>query len=102
MFVASVVDETKVKEIATQVGAWDVLVLGAAHLSAPSTIVKAPLQDWWADYETNVKSVILPRRPSSRTQSPVPLSTALLLALWSCPLLIRHLSLDISHPRLCR
>lgn len=59
VFAASVTDETKVKEIATQVGSWDVLVLNAAHISTPSTIVNASLQEWWGDYETNVKSIII-------------------------------------------
>ncbi|KAI8936467.1 hypothetical protein NX059_006873 [Plenodomus lindquistii] len=59
MFSASVTDEAKVKDIASQIGAWDVLILGAAHISPPSSIVETSLQKWWADYETNVKSVVI-------------------------------------------
>jgi NAD(P)-dependent dehydrogenase (short-subunit alcohol dehydrogenase family) len=55
----SVTDEAGMHKIAKEVGKWDVLVLNAAHISSPSAIVKAPLQDWWADYETNVKPVVV-------------------------------------------
>jgi NADP-dependent 3-hydroxy acid dehydrogenase YdfG len=41
--VASVTDEQKIREIAEQVGQWDVLVLGAAHLSTPATVTAASL-----------------------------------------------------------
>jgi NAD(P)-dependent dehydrogenase (short-subunit alcohol dehydrogenase family) len=56
---ASVTDEQKVRHIAKQVGKWDVLVLNAAHLSAPAPVASASLHDWWNDYETNVKSVVI-------------------------------------------
>ena len=59
VYPVSATDETAMHDIAKQVGAWDVLVLAAAHISSPSKIVEASLQDWWADYETNVKSIII-------------------------------------------
>jgi NAD(P)-dependent dehydrogenase (short-subunit alcohol dehydrogenase family) len=59
VFPVSVTDEAEMHDIAKQVGKWDVLVLNAAHISAPAAIVKTSLQDWWTDYETNVKSVII-------------------------------------------
>jgi NAD(P)-dependent dehydrogenase (short-subunit alcohol dehydrogenase family) len=59
IFPTSVTDEAGMREIASQVGAWDVLILNAGHISPPSSVVQASLQDWWADYETNVKSVII-------------------------------------------
>jgi NADP-dependent 3-hydroxy acid dehydrogenase YdfG len=58
VFPTSVVDDSKLREIAEQVGAWDVLILNAAHRLTPTAIVDANLQDWWQHYETNVKSVI--------------------------------------------
>jgi NAD(P)-dependent dehydrogenase (short-subunit alcohol dehydrogenase family) len=59
VFTSSVTDEAGMKKIAESVGAWDVLVLNAAHISSPAPIVKTSLQDYWSDYETNVKSVII-------------------------------------------
>jgi NAD(P)-dependent dehydrogenase (short-subunit alcohol dehydrogenase family) len=56
---ASVTDEQKVREIAEQVGKWDVLVLNAGRISDPAPVAAALLQDWWDDYETNVKSVVI-------------------------------------------
>lgn len=59
IFSASVTDEVKLKEVAESVGDWDVLLLNAAHKLTPSPIVGASLQDWWQQYETNVKAVII-------------------------------------------
>ncbi|KAI4641727.1 hypothetical protein J4E93_007825 [Alternaria ventricosa] len=59
VFPVSATDETAMQNVAEQVGAWDVLVLAAAHISSPSSIVQSSLQDWWADYETNVKAIVI-------------------------------------------
>jgi len=59
VFLVSATDETAMQNVAKQVSAWDVLVLAAAHVSSPSSIVKSTLQDWWADYETNVKAIVV-------------------------------------------
>lgn len=59
IFPASVTDEIRMKEIASTIGAWDVLILNAAHVLTPGSIVDASLQDWWQHYETNVKSVVI-------------------------------------------
>ncbi|KAF1953535.1 NAD(P)-binding protein [Byssothecium circinans] len=58
-FASSVTDEAGLKKIAETVGAWDILILNAAHISAPAPLVKAPLEEYWSDYETNVKSIII-------------------------------------------
>lgn len=47
------------REIASKVGAWDVLVLNAAHPLTPSAIVGAELGDWWTQYEVSVKAVVV-------------------------------------------
>jgi NAD(P)-dependent dehydrogenase (short-subunit alcohol dehydrogenase family) len=70
VFPASVTDESAVRAIAKKVGVWDVLVLGAAHISSPSPIVESSLQDWWADYETNVKSVVIASQAFIPTAKP--------------------------------
>ncbi|KAJ4299953.1 hypothetical protein N0V90_005201 [Kalmusia sp. IMI 367209] len=59
VFATSVTDETAIRKIAAIVGTWDVLVLNAAHISPPSTIAQTPLNEWWQDYEVNVKSVVI-------------------------------------------
>ncbi|KAF1831500.1 NAD(P)-binding protein [Decorospora gaudefroyi] len=59
LFPASVTDESEMHRIAKQIGHWDVLILNAAHISSPAPIVQTALQDWWADFETNVKSVVI-------------------------------------------
>ncbi|KAF2726632.1 NAD(P)-binding protein [Polyplosphaeria fusca] len=56
---ASVTDEVKVKDIARDIGPWDVLVLNAGYISSPSTIVNDSVQSWWNNYEVNVKSVVV-------------------------------------------
>jgi len=50
------------QNVAKQVNAWDVLVLAATHISSPSSIVQSSLQDWWADYETHVKAIVIASR----------------------------------------
>jgi NADP-dependent 3-hydroxy acid dehydrogenase YdfG len=41
------------EKVAQSVGTWDVLILNAGHLSAPASIVKAPLDDYWKNYEVH-------------------------------------------------
>ena len=59
VYPASVTNEIQVGDIASKVGAWDVLILNAAHLLTPSTIVGAKLNDWWTQYEVSVKAVVV-------------------------------------------
>jgi NADP-dependent 3-hydroxy acid dehydrogenase YdfG len=57
IFAASVADEDAVQNIAKKVGAWDVLILNAAHLSPPDTVLNIPLKDFWTSYEVRIHSV---------------------------------------------
>lgn len=59
IYATSVTDEHKMHEVAEKVGAWDVFVLNAGHISSPAPVAATALQDWWEDYETNVKSVVI-------------------------------------------
>jgi NAD(P)-dependent dehydrogenase (short-subunit alcohol dehydrogenase family) len=59
VYPASVTNEIQVGEIASKVGAWDVLILNAAHLLTPSTVIGAKLNDWWTQYEVSVKAVVV-------------------------------------------
>ncbi|OCL12820.1 hypothetical protein AOQ84DRAFT_395440 [Glonium stellatum] len=47
------------EKIAKAVGTWDVLILNAGFISAPAPISKAPLDEYWKNYETNVKSIVI-------------------------------------------
>lgn len=59
VFAASVTDEERVNNIAETTGAWDVLILNAGYGSPPASIVQSPLAEYWGNYETNVKSIII-------------------------------------------
>jgi NAD(P)-dependent dehydrogenase (short-subunit alcohol dehydrogenase family) len=70
IFTASVTDAIRMKEVAMAVGSWDILVLNAAHVLTPASIVDASLQDWWQHYETNVKSVVIASQNFISTAKP--------------------------------
>ncbi|KAF2635730.1 NAD(P)-binding protein [Massarina eburnea CBS 473.64] len=55
----SIRDEEGINKVAETIGAWDVLILNAAHMAPPATLVKASLKEHWRDYETNVKGVLI-------------------------------------------
>lgn len=54
IFVASVTDELAVHQIAKKIGVWDVLILNAAHLSPPDTILNIPVEAFWTSYEVGL------------------------------------------------
>jgi NADP-dependent 3-hydroxy acid dehydrogenase YdfG len=70
VFLASVTDEVRMKQIASTVGSWDILVLNAAHVLTPGPIVDASLHYWWQQYETNVKSVVIASQSFIPTAEP--------------------------------
>jgi NADP-dependent 3-hydroxy acid dehydrogenase YdfG len=41
------------EKAAQSVGTWDVLILNAGYLSTPAHIAKAPLDDYWKNYEVH-------------------------------------------------
>ncbi|KAL8791175.1 MAG: hypothetical protein Q9195_006014 [Heterodermia aff. obscurata] len=57
--IVDVADEEAVGKTASEIGAWDVLILNAGVGSAPTTIEKSNLGYWWRAYETNVKGVVV-------------------------------------------
>ncbi|CAG8975655.1 hypothetical protein HYALB_00008414 [Hymenoscyphus albidus] len=59
VFPVSVLDEEGIKRVATEVGSWNVLIMGAAHIPKPASTVNTELADWWLTYETNVKSIVI-------------------------------------------
>ncbi|KAL8911093.1 MAG: hypothetical protein Q9171_003683 [Xanthocarpia ochracea] len=58
-FCADVTDDNAMHQIAAKVGTWDTLIMNAAHLPNPGQIASAQISDYWAAYETNVKSVVI-------------------------------------------
>ena len=54
VFPRDVTDEAGMETVAKAVGTWDVLILNAAYISAPVPIAKAPLNDYWKNYEVRV------------------------------------------------
>ena len=47
------------KDVAAAVGNWHVLVLNAGYISPPSSVAQASMSEYWQNYETNVKSLII-------------------------------------------
>ncbi|PSN65037.1 short chain dehydrogenase [Corynespora cassiicola Philippines] len=70
IFAADVADEAAMKRIADAVGMWDVLIMNAGYLPDPSPAAKARLDDYWASYEINVKSLIIGAKVFFPTANP--------------------------------
>lgn len=51
VYVANVTDGNTLKEIASKIGTWDVLILNAGFISSPTKIADADIDDWWQNYE---------------------------------------------------
>ncbi|KAL8726652.1 MAG: hypothetical protein Q9181_005966 [Wetmoreana brouardii] len=58
-FCADVADDNAMHHIAAEVGTWDAFIMNAAHIAEPGPIASARISDYWAAYETNVKSVVI-------------------------------------------
>lgn len=66
-------DLPAVKQVADEIGPWDVLVANAGYLSEPVSLVDADPGEWWKSFEVNVKGVFnlahsfLPKRREGST-----------------------------------
>ncbi|KAL8720884.1 MAG: hypothetical protein Q9225_002329 [Loekoesia sp. 1 TL-2023] len=58
-FCADVTDEKAMRQIAAEVETWDTFIMNAAYLPDPTPIASARVPEYWAAYETNVKSIII-------------------------------------------
>ncbi|PWY82105.1 putative NADP(+)-dependent dehydrogenase [Aspergillus heteromorphus CBS 117.55] len=77
--VVSVTDETALREVASTIGAWDVLVLGAGYVATPGSVVDSPVDDWWQAFETNVKGTMIPSKvflPTANSTSAAIITTS--------------------------
>jgi NADP-dependent 3-hydroxy acid dehydrogenase YdfG len=54
VFPCDVTDEAGMEKVATAVGTWDVMILNAGYISAPAPIAKAPLDNYWKNYEVHL------------------------------------------------
>ncbi|KAI9698072.1 MAG: hypothetical protein M1820_007580 [Bogoriella megaspora] len=70
IFTCDVTDEAAMKDVAAIVGTWDIFLLNAGYISPPSTITQASLSEYWQNYESNVKSVIIAMQCFLPTASP--------------------------------
>jgi NAD(P)-dependent dehydrogenase (short-subunit alcohol dehydrogenase family) len=59
IYATSVKDKVKMKEAAERVGAWDILVLGAANIIPLSWVADVDLGEWLKQYEASVKSIVV-------------------------------------------
>ncbi|EPS33805.1 hypothetical protein PDE_08767 [Penicillium oxalicum 114-2] len=60
--VADVTDEKALSAIAAAIGQWDVIILAAGHISPPAPIKDSSVEDWWQNFETNVKGTMTASR----------------------------------------
>lgn len=49
--VADVASEDSLAQAAAVIGTWDVLILGAGHVAAPSTIAASNFAEFWQSFE---------------------------------------------------
>jgi NADP-dependent 3-hydroxy acid dehydrogenase YdfG len=47
----SITDEEAMKKVAASVGTWDILIIYAAYLSSPGSIVDSSVDEMWKSYE---------------------------------------------------
>lgn len=52
---ADVTDASAVREVAAQIGKWDVLCLNAGYLADLKGMGECDVEDWWRGFEVNVK-----------------------------------------------
>ncbi|KAL8956723.1 MAG: hypothetical protein Q9193_005832, partial [Seirophora villosa] len=56
-YLASVLDEKSLSDVAVAVGSWDVLILNAGYMSKPASIVETPVEDWWQNFEVCLQTI---------------------------------------------
>lgn len=54
-----VTDQAGMEKVAHTVGIWDVLILNAGYISTPAPVAKAPLDDYWKNYEVRLIQTII-------------------------------------------
>ncbi|KAI4271815.1 MAG: hypothetical protein LQ337_005736 [Flavoplaca oasis] len=67
---ASILDEKALSDVAVAVGSWDILILNAGFVSSPASIAETPVDEWWQNFETNVKGTLNTLKAFLPTASP--------------------------------
>lgn len=49
------------RQVAAEIGVWDVFILNAGYLPSPSSIASADVADYWKSYEVRFSTASLPR-----------------------------------------
>jgi NAD(P)-dependent dehydrogenase (short-subunit alcohol dehydrogenase family) len=70
VYTGSISDETAMKEIASKIGPWDVLIANAGYLAEGAEIGKGSLQDWWAGFDINVRGAYVQLQAFLPTRKP--------------------------------
>ncbi|KAJ5627008.1 hypothetical protein N7528_004435 [Penicillium herquei] len=69
--VASVTDEAAMADIAAKTGTWDIMILAAGYIAPKSEMRNASVDEWWQNFETNVKGTIIAAKVFLPTANPV-------------------------------
>ncbi|KAJ5923403.1 hypothetical protein N7454_008648 [Penicillium verhagenii] len=56
---ASVTDEAALKGVAASIGPWDIMILAAGYISPKAHMQEASVDEWWQNFETNVKGTMI-------------------------------------------
>ncbi|OTB12757.1 hypothetical protein K445DRAFT_320884 [Daldinia sp. EC12] len=59
IFAVDITQEDALQRVAAAIGTWHILILAAGYVSEPSPMASANADDWWQNFETNVKAVFL-------------------------------------------
>ncbi|KAK7750186.1 hypothetical protein SLS62_007937 [Diatrype stigma] len=68
--VCDLTKEETLRDAATAIGRWHILIIASAYAAERSSILSADLGGWWQVYETNVKGTLLAARTFIPTADP--------------------------------
>ncbi|GLI76362.1 hypothetical protein PoHVEF18_004634 [Penicillium ochrochloron] len=67
---ADVTDEKALAAVAASTGTWDVMILAAGYISPRASIRDSSVDDWWQNFETNVKGTMIASKVFLPTANP--------------------------------
>ncbi|KAJ5720410.1 uncharacterized protein N7483_008344 [Penicillium malachiteum] len=68
--VANVTDEAAMADIAAKTGTWDIMILAAGYIAPKTEIRNASVNEWWQNFETNVKGTMIASKVFLPTANP--------------------------------
>ncbi|KAI0180594.1 putative NADP(+)-dependent dehydrogenase [Hypoxylon sp. FL1284] len=69
VFAVDVTQEDAIQRVATAVGTWDVLILGAGFVADRGPLASSSTDSWWQSFETNVKAPLIAIKAFTPTKS---------------------------------